>query len=258
MLMTTTLPVQTPWYSRTRVTADITLLSEPFVHPLLRSNIWHLRGSSRDVVIDTGLGVASLVDAAPDLFNDNTLAIATHSHTDHIGNFHEFRQRAIHNAESHVVANISGTLKFDISSTDEATFDQLAGWGYDIRGGLLTAIPEPQFPLDGYPRYPAAATQLLSEGDIVDLGDRTLEILHLPGHSPGSIGLWDPAARILFSGDTVYDGPLLDEIDSSNRDDYHRTMQRLRRLNVDIVHAGHNESMGQDRFYEVIDAYLAD
>lgn len=163
MLMTTTLPVQTPWYSRTRVTADITLLSEPFVHPLLRSNIWHLRGSSRDVVIDTGLGVASLVDAAPDLFNDNTLAIATHSHTDHIGNFHEFTQRAIHNAEADVVANISGTLEFDISSTDEATFDQLAGWGYDIRGGLLTAIPEPQFPLDGHPRHPAAATQLLSE-----------------------------------------------------------------------------------------------
>ena len=38
----------------------------------------------------------------------------------------------------------------------------------------------------------------------------------LPGHSPGSIGLWDCSAGILFSGDAAYDGPLLDELGDSD------------------------------------------
>ena len=50
----------------------------------------------------------------------------------------------------------------------------------------------------------------IGEGDVIDLGDRAFEVLHLPGHSPGSIGLWDPAAGTLFSGDAIYDGPLLE------------------------------------------------
>lgn len=254
----TTLPVRSPWYSRVTVDESITLMSEPHVHPLLRSNIWHLQGRSRDVVIDTGLGVTSLKAAAPDLFTNDTLAIATHAHADHIGNFHEFAHRAIHHAEADVVATITGTLEFDISDTDEETFVQLAGWGYDIRDGLLTAIPDAGFLLDGHPRHPAQATRLLNEGDLIDLGDRALEVWHLPGHSPGSIGLWDASARTLFSGDVIYDGPLLNEIDSSNQNDYRHTMQRLRTVNLDVVHAGHNQSIGPARFHELIDTYLTD
>ena len=47
---------------------------------------------------------------------------------------------------------------------------------------------------------------------MVDIGNRHFEVLHLPGHSPGSIGLWEEASGTLFSGDAVYDGPLLDEL----------------------------------------------
>ena len=36
--------------------------------------------------------------------------------------------------------------------------------------------------------------------------------LHLPGHSPGSLGLWEPRSGLLLSGDAVYDGPLLDQL----------------------------------------------
>lgn len=72
-------------------------------------------------------------------------------------------------------------------------------WGYDIREGLLTAVPRVGFDLDGTPRTPAPPTRVLSEGDVIDLGDRAFEVLHLPGHSPGSIGLWDESSGVLFS-----------------------------------------------------------
>ena len=44
------------------------------------------------------------------------------------------------------------------------------------------------------------------EGDYLDLGGRTLEIIHLPGHTPGSIALLDTENRVLISGDPIQDG----------------------------------------------------
>ncbi len=46
----------------------------------------------------------------------------------------------------------------------------------------------------------------VEEGDVVDLGDRPLEIWSIPGHTPGSIAVLDRRNRALLSGDTVQDG----------------------------------------------------
>ena len=100
------------------------------------------------------------------------------------------------------------------------------------------------------------ATRLVDEGDVIDLGDRVFEVLHLPGHSPGSMGLWEAASGTLFSGDAVYDGPLLDGLPESNIAHYVETMKRLRELPVTVVHAGHEPSFGRERLRELADAYL--
>ena len=97
---------------------------------------------------------------------------------------------------------------------------------------------------------------MLVDGDVIDLGDRAFEVLHLPGHSPGSIGLWDERSGVLFSGDAVYDGPLLDELDGSDIAAYVATMARLRELPVTVVHGGHEPSFGRARLVELCDDYL--
>lgn len=252
----TDLEVADPWFRRSRIDAVTTLMTEPHVHPLLRCNVWHVRGRERDLLVDTGLGVSSLATAGEDVFGPEMLVVATHAHTDHVGGLHEFTHRAIHAAEAETVANIGGRLILDVTDTDEEDFRTLASWGYDIRDGLLTAVPTDDFQLDGHPRHPAIPTQVLSEGDIIDLGDRAYEVLHVPGHSPGSIALWDRVDRVLFSGDAVYDGALLDEIDGADIDLYVQSMRRLHDLPVSVVHGGHGPSMDAARFREVIQAYL--
>ncbi len=88
-------------------------------------------------------------------------------------------------------------------------------------------------------------------------GDRRLTVLHLPGHTPGEIGLWEEATRTLFSGDCVYEsGILLDELPESNIPDYVRSMERLREVPVRIVHGGHDDSFGRPRLLELIDGYV--
>ena len=46
------------------------------------------------------------------------------------------------------------------------------------------------------------------EGDIIDLGDRPLKIIDIPGHTPGSIAILDEKNRVLISGDSVQNGPI--------------------------------------------------
>ncbi len=87
-------------------------------------------------------------------------------------------------------------------------------------------------------------TRIVDEGDVIDLGDRAFEVLSLPGHTPGSIGLWDEADGTLFCGDVVYaEDPLIDQAPTSDVQAYLATMRRLRDVPVRIVHAGHDRSM---------------
>jgi glyoxylase-like metal-dependent hydrolase (beta-lactamase superfamily II) len=129
--------------------------------------------------------------------------------------------------------------------------------GYDISGGLLTAAPYRGFDARRHVLKGCEPTRRLEEGDVIDLGDRALEVLHLPGHSPGSIGLWEARRGLLFSGDAVYDGPLLDQLPGSDQAAYARTMRRLLELPVDVVHAGHDPSFGRERLRELARGYLA-
>lgn len=48
----------------------------------------------------------------------------------------------------------------------------------------------------------------IENGDIIDLGDRKLEIITIPGHTPGSIAVLDIKNSVLYSGDTVQDGTI--------------------------------------------------
>ena len=95
---------------------------------------------------------------------------------------------------------------------------------------MITALPHPGYDLSSFCVRAAPMVRAIIEGDVIDLGDRVFEVLHLPGHSPGGIGLLEKNTGTLFSGDLIYDGPLLDSLQSSSIPDYIRSFERLREL----------------------------
>ena len=97
---------------------------------------------------------------------------------------------------------------------------------------------------------PAPATRLVEDGDVLDFSDRYFEVIHTPGHSPGSSALWEAASGVLFSGDTVYDGPLVSDAWHSSLGDHVFSMERLLALPVRTVHGGHFPSFGRARLPE--------
>jgi glyoxylase-like metal-dependent hydrolase (beta-lactamase superfamily II) len=244
------------WFEMRRVDDDITLLWEPHVTPFLRCNIWHVRGRDRDLLIDTGMGLASLKAATRHLIDKPVIAVATHTHADHMGGHYEFDDCLVHRLEAEGLRAPSGRNTLIAEDFDPEDLRKLRIAGYAVEGALIDALPHAGYDLRGYRVRPARPTRLVEEGDVVDTGDRRFAVLHLPGHSPGSIGLWEAATGILFAGDAIYDGPLLDELPHSDIAAYLRTMRRLRDLPVRVVHAGHDPSFGRERLVELADAYL--
>ncbi|SAK61001.1 MBL fold metallo-hydrolase [Caballeronia ptereochthonis] len=253
----TMLPIADRWFELKRISDDITLLWEPHVVPLMRCNIWHVRGRDRDLVIDTGMGIASLRNAAQHLLQNNVTAVATHTHSDHIGGHHEFAHTLVHELEADNLRSPRERGTLLASVLGEKAIRRYREAGYPFDGDLITALPSAEYVMSDYAIRAATVSEIVKEGNIVDLGDRHFEVLHLPGHSPGSIGLWEAATGTLFSGDAIYDGPLLDEIGGADIPTYVRTMKRLRELPVQVVHAGHDASFGRERLVELVDAYLA-
>jgi len=250
------LPVADPWFVTRRISDAVTLITEPHVHPLLRCNVWHVRGRDRDLVIDTALGLAPLAAHVERSDGHPLLAVATHSHADHIGGLHEFAARAAHRSEEQALTAPSASSVVS-AHFGEAVNGPYRRAGYDIPALFIDAVPAGGLRAVVQEIAAAPPTLLLDDSDVVDCGDRAFEVLHLPGHSPGSIGLWDAASGTLFSGDAVYDGPLLDELDGSDVEAYVRTMRRLRDLPVEVVHGGHEPSFGRARLREICDDYLA-
>ena len=248
------LQVAEHWYDTRKITNDLTLVYEPHVHPFLRCNIWHLRGRDKDLLIDTGLGVSSLKDAIADMIDKPVMALATHIHYDHVGCLHEFDERLMHSSESAAMQDYS---EFSWLRIDDFPDDYRAALRTDeYQDYLVNAQPHEHYDISNYQVTSTSITRSLDEGDVIDLGNRALSVYHLPGHSPGSIGLWDETGNTLFSGDALYDGQLLDELPGSNIPDYINTMKRLRDLPVMAVHGGHEASFGRQRMIELIDAYL--
>jgi glyoxylase-like metal-dependent hydrolase (beta-lactamase superfamily II) len=238
---TSDLPVAARWYERRTVGEGVSLITETHVAPWMRCNIWHVRGRDRDLLIDSGMGLRPLKAEIASLREGEVVAISTHCHFDHIGGAHEFDTRLGHRSEA------------DVHAHPDLDNSCARAW---IAGELLSALPFKGYRLSHYRITPAPLTGYLDEGDVVDTGDRVFQIFHMPGHSPGSIALYEAESRILFSGDIIYDGALIDNAWHSDPEVYQDSLRRLRSLAVETVHAGHEGSFGRARLVELIDAYL--
>lgn len=246
------------WFEHREIDEGVLFLWEPHVDQMVRGNFWLVRGSERDLLVDGGMGIGRVREELTDLFDKPVLALATHRHYDHIGAMHEFEEVLVHPADADVLREGGKLASLFAQDFEEGFLQEMQDAGYEIHDLLIDALPYEGFDPGAWTIPPAPPTRLIDEGDVVDLGDRRFEVLHLPGHTPGEVGLWEAGTGTFFSGDCIYENPpFLDELPESNVADYVRSMTRLRDLPVRMVHGGHDPSFGRARMLEMIDYYLA-
>lgn len=254
------LPVAEAWYRSAFLSPGLTLITEPHVHPIFSANMYLVEGENLDMIIDTGMGVAPLrpfVDALRPDPSKPMICLTTHTHVDHFGAVQEFDTRLVHPLEAGELAT-PPAYSLDASALPQSLVEAFEAAGYaPLWPMLIDALPHEGYDPRSY-RFPGApATGTVTEGDVIDLGGWKAEVIHLPGHSPGQIGLWQEETGTLFSADAIYDGPLLWDGPGYDVPAYAETLRKIRELPVQIVHGGHDTAFGHARMQEICDEYLS-
>lgn len=101
------------------------------------------------------------------------------------------------------------------------------------------------------------------EGEVIDVGGQSLEVIHLPGHTPGSIGLLDRKNRILVGGDSISYTPVFMFTAERSLQAHQESMKKLLKIqdSFDVIFSSHGplkvEKEQIRRFIDAADMILA-
>jgi len=191
-------------------------------------------------VIDPGEEGGRIIALLDQLKLFPSYIILTHGHFDHIGAVSvlakEYRSRCGNTAAS------SGVT----IAIHEADAEYLGPDAYSVHNRGIKAIFGNSVNIEMFLEPQPSPDKLLKEGDTLG----PLTVLHLPGHSPGSIALWDEKAGIMFTGDTLFcDGYGRTDLPGGNSKLLLASLMRLFAMNGDIqAYPGHDgiTTIGQE------------
>ncbi len=236
-------PVAETWFSIEAYDNDILRFREHHIDSFAVGDIWLVRGKDMDLAVDTGSGIippAPLVEAVA---GKPVTAVALNHYYDHAGGWHSFSKRACHPLEAPELKN---------------PYPDRSSIGVYLNDTTLWSLPWDGFKVSDFTMVPAEPTRLVEEGAIFDLGDRTLEVLHVPGRSRGGLAIWEAATGCLFTSDMLYDGDHGPAWPPDDPEAYCTSLRRMRDLPVGRVFPGHYGTMDMLRMLDLIDEQLAD
>jgi glyoxylase-like metal-dependent hydrolase (beta-lactamase superfamily II) len=195
---------------------------------------WLVSGAERAVLLDSGLGIRPIRPVAERLCGQPVEIVTTHYHFDHVGGHHEFADIAIHEAGAAKLAAGSPRALLDayLHARDamQPQFDALLELDQELAFLTPDARPRPwpaDFDREAWTVGPARATRLLTDGATLDLGGRSLQVLHTPGHSPDGISLLDEKSGVLFVADAFNLGDVYCHFEDSSIADLASSARRL-------------------------------
>jgi glyoxylase-like metal-dependent hydrolase (beta-lactamase superfamily II) len=197
------------WFVASEPGDGVFAIREPLHDEDVRSYL--IAGAERALLIDTGMGVGDIRKIVESITDLPVIVVNSHSHWDHIGGNWRFDSIAIHTDEAEWLSDSSLSQKLQQACAPE-----------HLRGPLPPGVTREALSIP-----PTTPADLLHGGERFDLGNRTFEAIHLPGHAPGLLAFFDRESGTLFSTDVVYPGPLYAQSDDSEITTYLASLDRL-------------------------------
>ena len=144
-------------------------------------------GTSRAVLIDTAYGLSNLKELAAEFTDLPVEVINTHGHIDHVLGNHWFYGSTVYMHHDDIPLYEENAAEYVETVNSPETQEQ---YGDILRGFDPSKV-----------RFPE--TTDIREGDVIDLGGKKLEVVEMPGHTPGSIILLDRDEKICYAGDSI-------------------------------------------------------
>lgn len=180
------------WFAVEEVAPGVIAIGEPRFHQLNWNYL--ILGKRRALLFDTGPGVRNIAAAVRTLTTLPVTALPSHMHYDHTGGLSGF--------DNVVLPDLPVLRACDQGGWLMPTDELYVGWW------------------EGMTWTPVRVAQWLPIGSRIDLGGRSLELLHTPGHSPDSVSLLDSGSDLLFAADYVYPGKLYAQLRNSDLRQY--------------------------------------
>ncbi len=185
--------------------------------PPMRFKQYLVLGSERALLIDTGFGLGSLKKVVEGLTHLPIVLLNTHGHPDHGGGNSEFGAPLLRREDFELYAR---------KCTYGARLEEASHWGIpDAAGKLLPTPPEPI---------------KLQDDAVIILGDRVLRVFYTPGHTIGSVCVYDELTGSLFTGDNANaHGVSLAESCGSTVSVYMESLRKMQSLFPTVLYTGH-------------------
>jgi glyoxylase-like metal-dependent hydrolase (beta-lactamase superfamily II) len=229
----TRVPQGQDWFEVYRVAPAVYAIYEPGQFEEVVSFL--IEGEDKALLFDSGLGIGDMKTVVDGLTDREVVVLNSHTHYDHVGGNHQFDTIYAMDTE-YTRRNAQGSTREDL-----AEFVQ-ESW-------IWKELPE-GFSRADYRTKPFGISRFIADGERIDVGGRTLEVIATPGHAPDSICLLDRENRMLFTGDTFYMAPLYTHLEGSNFDDFADSAQRIAGLadSIDVLMTAHNVPVVDGRY----------
>jgi len=208
------------WFSTKQIDENTFVISEP--NHWEETNCYLLIGKENALLIDTGLGVSDISKEVLKITDKPVIVVPTHVHWDHIGGLWNFPKFYVHEYEKDWIEG-----NFPLSN--EFVRKML------VKDNNLTE----RINIDDYAVFQGNPKKILTDGDIIYLGNRKIKVLHTPGHSPGHMCFFEEKTGCLFSGDLIYKGTLFANYESTDPEKYLESVQKISKLPVKRVFPAH-------------------
>jgi glyoxylase-like metal-dependent hydrolase (beta-lactamase superfamily II) len=217
-----------PWFEVHKVQPGVFAIYEPGQFEEVISFL--IVGSERALLFDTGLGIGDIHQLVSELTTLEIIVLNSHTHYDHVGGNHQFEE--IYGVD----------CEFGRNNALGRTHDEVKEFVGE--GWIWKPLPK-GFSKNDYSSKPFTITKTVQDLEEIELGERTLEVVFTPGHSPDSLCLLDRENRLLFVGDTFYPASLYAHLHGSDFDTYAKSAARLAdlELEVDFILPAHNEPL---------------
>ncbi|MDR1801089.1 MAG: MBL fold metallo-hydrolase [Lachnospiraceae bacterium] len=199
-----------------------------------------LLGREKALLIDTGVNEGDLKGTVDTLTNLPVIVVCTHGHLDHIGCAWQFGGALICEADDKLLENHLNQAY--LKSLMKLEYSPLFCFFYKRPINRLTTPP----PVTLWGHLP----------ETIDLGERTIEVINTPGHTPGSVCFLDRKNRMLFSGDTICDWGILLHLEGTGIETYLQSIKKIKAIENDFddIWPGHH---GAPVKRGTLDSYIA-
>lgn len=203
------------FYKVDKISPNTWRITEPIVPAI---TMYLITGSERAVLVDTAFGLGDLAGLCAKLTDKPITVFCTHGHSDHVLGNWQF--------ESALLSPADKAAYDEIAKPEMLAFmlkEEQSRW---IRGVVTenTGITEfNELPAEELKFCPVES---IDDGDVIDLGDRKLEVVAVPGHTPGCLILIDRAEKLAYSGDAINQYPWMFLETSLSLEEYRDALAR--------------------------------